>query len=626
MSNFAGGDMSDETIRRPRVALCLLVRDAVASLRDCIESVRPLVDEWIITDTGSVDGSLALLAELLPGVSVAREAWEDDFAAARNQLLARATADWILMLDADERLPPASLAPLAAQFAALPQGPLGLRCRVVDYDPEGQPVFWRERISVLARDPRLYYSGRAHEHPLLRGGELPVSQEPGIVIAHQVPAAEIGRAKSARYAQLLALAGSQASAPIARYHLLMQGLTQGQIEPGPGLERLEALCAETAAGLAAPPSPDWVGVPLREALGHLLALSAACEPPRRTLERGARWRDELCDSESLQLLARCHEALNEPEAARRLWFESLHPGLSMLGPEAGSEPLLALGRLAQAEGDPLAAAAWRWQAIAAGAVPRGQLPPLDEVANRLILKLRERLRAHDPRGLLAVASQLLPLAPLPEPFALSCGAARRLGLDGLAAVLARLGALLWPGERLLAGFARLDWEQVGGVQPSDCRLLRLAASEPGSLLQQAPPGWACRDPWPQRGWSLERAASLSPEEAAALDELLAYRPFYPGPLLIEASAGALHLWPAGLAQSAPGIGLNWTNSGAQPPAEAADAEAGLGLDFGQALQAVLGPIFAQGPDPGSGSGSGPNFGRGLGFGSGFGSGFGPGSG
>ena len=86
----------------PTVELQMIVRDGAASLERCLCSVAPLVDRILIGDTGSVDASCALALDW--GAEVVPVRWEDNFAAARNQLLDQAKCDWILVMDADEML------------------------------------------------------------------------------------------------------------------------------------------------------------------------------------------------------------------------------------------------------------------------------------------------------------------------------------------------------------------------------------------------------------------------------------------------------------------------------------------------------------------------------------------
>lgn len=86
-----------------RLSLCMIVRNEAATLRACLDSARPHVDEIVVADTGSDDATVAIAQGY--GARVVPTVWRDDFAAARNRSLALAVGEWILVLDADERLP-----------------------------------------------------------------------------------------------------------------------------------------------------------------------------------------------------------------------------------------------------------------------------------------------------------------------------------------------------------------------------------------------------------------------------------------------------------------------------------------------------------------------------------------
>ena len=86
--------------KKPTISLCIIVKDEAKFLRACLESVKDLVDEIIIVDTGSTDTTKAIALEFTK--KVFDFPWIDDFSAARNEALKHATGDWILTLDADE--------------------------------------------------------------------------------------------------------------------------------------------------------------------------------------------------------------------------------------------------------------------------------------------------------------------------------------------------------------------------------------------------------------------------------------------------------------------------------------------------------------------------------------------
>ena len=70
----------------------------------------PIADQVVVLDTGSTDQTLSVARQ--SGATVGEWPWSDDFAAARNECLKLANGDWVLWLDAGERLDADSAAEL----------------------------------------------------------------------------------------------------------------------------------------------------------------------------------------------------------------------------------------------------------------------------------------------------------------------------------------------------------------------------------------------------------------------------------------------------------------------------------------------------------------------------------
>src|SRR5919202_2851051 len=87
---------------KPILSLCTIVKNERINLPRCLASVKHYVDEMIVVDTGSEDGTPEIAAK--HGAKVRYFEWCDDFAAARNYAISQAYGDWILMPDADEEL------------------------------------------------------------------------------------------------------------------------------------------------------------------------------------------------------------------------------------------------------------------------------------------------------------------------------------------------------------------------------------------------------------------------------------------------------------------------------------------------------------------------------------------
>lgn len=144
-----------------QLALVMIVRDEAASIARCLESVRGLVDEIVVLDTGSRDATPEIARS--HGAQVHRFDWCDDFAAARNAALDHASSAWNLVLDADEWLESGTRAALAEVLAGPPV--IGLLPVTSEFDIQGRverSVSWNARL--LPREVR--YAGRVHEQPV----------------------------------------------------------------------------------------------------------------------------------------------------------------------------------------------------------------------------------------------------------------------------------------------------------------------------------------------------------------------------------------------------------------------------------------------------------------------------
>lgn len=84
------------------ISLCMIMRDNAKTLRRCLDSVKGLVNEIIIVDTGSKDNSVDVARSY--GVKVFFDPWQDDFSRPRNIGISHAKSNWILVLDPDEML------------------------------------------------------------------------------------------------------------------------------------------------------------------------------------------------------------------------------------------------------------------------------------------------------------------------------------------------------------------------------------------------------------------------------------------------------------------------------------------------------------------------------------------
>ena len=75
------------------ISLCMIVKNEERILARCLDSVKDLVDEIIIVDTGSADATKRIAAEYTD--KIYDFTWIDDFSAARNFAFSKASKEYI---------------------------------------------------------------------------------------------------------------------------------------------------------------------------------------------------------------------------------------------------------------------------------------------------------------------------------------------------------------------------------------------------------------------------------------------------------------------------------------------------------------------------------------------------
>lgn len=264
-----------------KLSACLIVKNEAAMLGPCLASLVGVADEVIVVDTGSTDDTVKIALE--SGAKVSHLPWPRDFAAARNASLEQATGDWILVLDADERLTPDA----GRHIRHLMQfGGICFELRFLNYlNDTGEGEAMEHYLTRLFPNrPHIRYQGVIHEQlvsldpaqPLNRKGfsELMILHEgyrPGVVEAQ-------GKQERNRDLLLQAVATEPAN-PFHRFNLALNHQNGG--EPEQALAEFQACLAlaEPDAGFIV---PAWVQViGLTAELGDLdqaLALAEQAPP------------------------------------------------------------------------------------------------------------------------------------------------------------------------------------------------------------------------------------------------------------------------------------------------------------------------------------------------------------
>jgi glycosyltransferase involved in cell wall biosynthesis len=145
----------------PTISLCMIVKNEEDKIGDCLAPMRPMVDEIIVVDTGSTDGTREVAREM--GATVFEFPWTNDFSAPRNESIRRATGHYILWLDADDRMDMEEITKLREMKAGLPlDRPKAYYLLVDSASPlDGESSFYQLRL--FPNKPGVRFEGRVHE-------------------------------------------------------------------------------------------------------------------------------------------------------------------------------------------------------------------------------------------------------------------------------------------------------------------------------------------------------------------------------------------------------------------------------------------------------------------------------
>ena len=144
------------------ISLCMIVKDEEENIKDCLDSVQGIADEIIIVDTGSTDNTKSIAKNYTD--KLYDYTWKDDFSAARNFSFSKATMDYCMWLDADDRMKEGDRTRLihwknqtdgTTDVLMLPY--------ISGFDEEGNAVFCYYRERLLKQTSGFVWKGRVHE-------------------------------------------------------------------------------------------------------------------------------------------------------------------------------------------------------------------------------------------------------------------------------------------------------------------------------------------------------------------------------------------------------------------------------------------------------------------------------
>lgn len=139
-----------------KLSLCTIAKNEATSLPNCLKSVRNVVDEIIVLDTGSTDKTPEIAQEF--GAKVYHFQWCNDFSVARNEALKYVQGEWVLVLDADEVLKPE----IIPQLKQVIQQPNLLIVNLIREEIGAKQAPYSLVSRLFRKHPKIYFSRPYH--------------------------------------------------------------------------------------------------------------------------------------------------------------------------------------------------------------------------------------------------------------------------------------------------------------------------------------------------------------------------------------------------------------------------------------------------------------------------------
>ncbi|WP_456439430.1 tetratricopeptide repeat-containing glycosyltransferase family 2 protein [Caldithrix abyssi] len=157
-------------MKKQTLSVCMIVKNEERFIADCLKSIQEVADQIVVLDTGSTDQTVEIARGF--GAEIHHFNWCDDFAAARNASIKYAKGDWILWLDADERLLPESVTALKKVLKPEKKA-VAYVVNIRNVMADGKTFKLSTGHRLFNNRKKIYFEGRVHEqivYSLARNG------------------------------------------------------------------------------------------------------------------------------------------------------------------------------------------------------------------------------------------------------------------------------------------------------------------------------------------------------------------------------------------------------------------------------------------------------------------------
>lgn len=142
------------------ISVCMIAKNEEAHIEECLKRLKPYHYEIVLVDTGSTDATIEIAVKYTD--KIFHFDWVNDFSAARNYALSKASNDWVLSIDCDEFLEAIDENALRLSMEQYPDsaGRILIRNR---FTRNGQPSIENVRVSRFFNRNFYCFQGAIHE-------------------------------------------------------------------------------------------------------------------------------------------------------------------------------------------------------------------------------------------------------------------------------------------------------------------------------------------------------------------------------------------------------------------------------------------------------------------------------
>ena len=184
------------------LSVCMIVKNEETYIKECLESIKNVSDQIVILDTGSTDKTLEIAK--LYNAEIHFFEWVNDFSAARNASVGYAKGDWILWLDADERLTPDSQTKLLPELISTDK-PLIYKVRIENETNDAASARTSTAHRLFNNNRGIRFKNRIHEQLYTDGRHGPAEIRKSAICLKHLGYALEGEKKQVKDARNLKL-------------------------------------------------------------------------------------------------------------------------------------------------------------------------------------------------------------------------------------------------------------------------------------------------------------------------------------------------------------------------------------------------------------------------------------